>query len=73
MVKKKLFSPGKRFNQQRMSTYGGAFSTETSICPAGCSVTGTLPSVATGPFASILHTATADSGTEKLYVDRFSI
>jgi len=56
-----------------LSANGGAFSSEKSICPSGCNLTGTLPGAATGPFASILHTATADGGTKKLYVDRFSI
>jgi len=56
-----------------MSTNGAAFSTEKSICPSGCDINGTLPAVAVGPFASILHTSTLDGGTKRLYVDRFSM
>jgi hypothetical protein len=56
-----------------VSTNGGAFSTEKSICPSGCDITGALPGVATGPFGSILHGATVDGATKKLYLDRFSI
>jgi len=56
-----------------LSTNGGALSTEKSICSSGCDLTGALPTVPVGPFASILHSATADGAAKKLYVDRFPI
>ena len=56
-----------------LSTNGAAFSTEKSICPSGCDLSGTLPAVAVGPFASVLHSATLDGAAKRLYLDRFSM
>jgi hypothetical protein len=56
-----------------ISTNGGAFSAERSICPSGCAINGALPAVVLGPAAQIVHTATADGAVKRLYIDRFSI
>jgi hypothetical protein len=56
-----------------LSTNGGAYSTEKSVCSSGCDLAGALPTIAVGPFASILHGAAVDGATKKLYVDRFSV
>jgi len=47
-----------------LSTNGGAFTTEQTVCPSGCNLTGSLPGVTVGPFGSILHSATADGGVK---------
>jgi len=56
-----------------LSANGGAFPTEKSICPSGCDLNGTLPTVAMGPFATILLSSTLDGATKRLYLDRFSM
>jgi hypothetical protein len=47
-----------------------AFSTEKTLCPAGCDMTAALATFAMTPFASLVAN---DAGTKRFYIDRFAV
>ena len=56
-----------------VSKNGGAFSAEKTLCPAGCDMTGSLPTFRSTPFLSLVHGPNVDNAAKRLYIDRFSI